>query len=122
MRFKVDENLPTELADLLRKHGHDALTVPDENIAGIRDAELHAICKKEERALVTLDTDFSDIRSCPPEELPSTIVLRVAQQSKKHVLKVFSAILPLLELEPLDRHLWIVEEGRVRVRGKDVRE
>lgn len=30
MRFKVDENLPAEIADLLRAAGHDADTVNDE--------------------------------------------------------------------------------------------
>jgi hypothetical protein len=31
MRFKIDENLPIEVAELLRTAGHDALTVFDEN-------------------------------------------------------------------------------------------
>jgi hypothetical protein len=30
MRFKVDENLPAEVAQLLRAAGHDALTVVDQ--------------------------------------------------------------------------------------------
>jgi hypothetical protein len=32
---------------------------------------------------------------------------------------VFGRILPLIEREPLARHLWIVEEGRVRIRGEE---
>jgi predicted nuclease of predicted toxin-antitoxin system len=119
MRFKVDENLPTEVAGLLSQQGHDAQTVHDEGIAGARDESLHAVCKRESRILVTLDIDFSDIRSYPPEQLPGTIVLRVGNQSKKHVLNVFGRILPLIEREPLARHLWIVEEGRVRIRGEE---
>jgi hypothetical protein len=27
MQFKIDENLHSDAADLLRQHGHDALTV-----------------------------------------------------------------------------------------------
>ena len=119
MRFKVDENLPTEIAGLLTQRGHDAQTVHDEGIAGARDESLHAICKREARVLVTLDIDFSDIRYYPPEQLPGTIVLRVGNQSKKHVLQVFSSILSLIEHEILSRHLWIVEEGRVRIRGEE---
>jgi hypothetical protein len=36
MRFKVDENLHSDFADLLRQHGHDALTVYEQvmTIAG----------------------------------------------------------------------------------------
>ena len=35
MRFKTDENLPIEIAELLRKHQHDARTVPDEHDHGL---------------------------------------------------------------------------------------
>lgn len=122
MRFKVDENLPTEIAGLLSGQGHNAQTVYDERIAGARDEALHAICKRELRVLVTLDIDFSDIRAYPPEQLPGTIVLRVGNQSKKHILHVFSLILPLIEREPLVRQFWIVEEGRVRIRGEEKKE
>ena len=37
MRFKVDESLHVEVADLLRGQGHDALTVFDQGLRG-RDA------------------------------------------------------------------------------------
>jgi len=31
MKFKIDENLSVELADLLQEAGHDAVTVPTES-------------------------------------------------------------------------------------------
>ncbi|MGH9319373.1 MAG: DUF5615 family PIN-like protein [Vicinamibacteria bacterium] len=34
MKFKVDENLPIELADLLNEAGHNAVTVHDEKLGG----------------------------------------------------------------------------------------
>jgi hypothetical protein len=36
---------------------------------------------------------------------------------KLYVLGFMPIVIRLLEHEPIDRHLWIVEEGRVRVRG-----
>lgn len=39
MRFKVDENLPVEAADLLRQHAHDALTV-NQQLNGQPDARI----------------------------------------------------------------------------------
>jgi len=76
-------------------------------------------CNNEQRVLVTLDTDFSDIRFYPPEDLSGIIVLRVRSQAKHHIIEVFRGIIPLLEREPLERNLWIVEETRVRIRGKE---
>ena len=39
MRFKTDENLPTEVAALLIHHGHDALRVDQQGLAGVADAD-----------------------------------------------------------------------------------
>jgi hypothetical protein len=36
MRFKVDENLPADVAQLLRAAGHDALTVVDQPLSRMR--------------------------------------------------------------------------------------
>jgi hypothetical protein len=66
MRFKLDENLPIELAVLIRRSGHNAATVLDQGLGGAGDSELASLCAKEGRILVTFDTDFSDIRTYPP--------------------------------------------------------
>ena len=36
---------------------------------------------------------------------------------KPHVLDVLNRLLPLFDSDPLTRHLWIVEEDRVRIRS-----
>ncbi|MCG6552759.1 MAG: DUF5615 family PIN-like protein [Candidatus Magnetominusculus sp. LBB02] len=78
MQFKIDENLPIEIAHILISAGHDALTVNEQQMAGIADQLLFKRCKDEDRVLITLDKDFSDIRTYPPEEFAGIIVLRVA--------------------------------------------
>jgi len=50
------------------------------------------------------------------------IVLRLKRQERPLVLEVFERLLPLLETEPLDGHLWIVEEERVRIRSMNSRQ
>ncbi|MBI3183288.1 MAG: DUF5615 family PIN-like protein [Myxococcales bacterium] len=117
MRFKVDEDLPAEVATLLRSAGHEAETVHDEGMRGWTDQDIGKRCQAEGRALVTLDLGFADVRANPPEQNPGLMVLRVGRQDKPHVLAVLRSALSLLEQEPLEGKLWIVEEGRVRVRG-----
>ena len=63
MQFKIDENLPIEIAEMLNDAGHDAKTVNNQQLQGARDHPLVNVCKSEHRALITLDTDFSDIRA-----------------------------------------------------------
>ena len=118
MRFKVDENLPIEVAEMLRQAGHDAATVLEQHLGGSDDAQLAALCQLESRIFVTLDMDFSDIRNYPPAEYPGLVVLRLRQQDKPYVLDMFMRLMQVLDQEPIEGHLWIVEENRIRIRGE----
>lgn len=115
-RFKVDENLPVEAAEHLRQAGYDAETALDEHLGGSSDADILAACQREARALLTLDTDFADIRAYPPGQYAGLIVLRLKRQDKPHVLEILARLLPVLASEPLAGRLWIVEEERIRIR------
>lgn len=116
MRFKVDENLPVDVAQLLREAGHEATTVFDQHLGGSGDATIASVCQQEARALVTLDLDFADIRTYPPAHYTGVVVLRLRRQDKLHVLEVCARVVALLSHEPLAQQLWIVEENRIRIR------
>jgi len=116
MRFKIDENLPLQAAELLRTAGHDAATVLEQQMGGTDDATLSEVCRHEGRALVTLDAGFADIRSYPPRDYPGIMVLRPESQSREAIVSLLDGVLGLLDREALERKLWIVEEGRVRIR------
>jgi predicted nuclease of predicted toxin-antitoxin system len=116
MKFKVDENLPIEVAQLLRTGGHDALTVDEQLLGGRMDRVIAQICQQEERIIITIDLDFADIRAYPPENFPGLIVLRLKRQDKFSVMETLRRLLPLLEREPVRQRLWIVEEDRIRIR------
>jgi len=116
MKFKVDENLPVELTGELRGARHEAVTVAEQQLVGSSDLDLSEVCRSEDRVLVTLDLDFADIRTYPPEDYPGMIVLRLARQDKPYVLDVFRRLLRVIDHEPLDGHLWVVEENRLRIR------
>ncbi len=115
MKFKTDENLPEEIARILRQEHYDSLSVREQKLSGEDDKNIAEICLKEDRVLITLDTDFSDIRTYPPQNYPGIIVLRLQTQGKLHVINSFQRIVPLLKQEPLARHLWIVDEHRIRI-------
>jgi len=117
MKLKIDENLPIEAADLLRQAGHDAATASEQHLGGSPDSDIASVCLRERRALITLDTDFADIRAYPPEQFPGLIVLRLHRQEKTHVLEILDHLMRVLSREPLEQHLWIVEETRIRIRG-----
>ena len=116
MRFKTDENLPVEVARLFTSHGHDATTVEEQDLGGTTDPEVAAACGSEGRILVTLDTDFSDIRQYPPGSHPGIIVFRISRQDKVSILGVTRRLLQALTDQDPRGVLWIVDNRRIRVR------
>jgi predicted nuclease of predicted toxin-antitoxin system len=117
MKFKVDENLPIEVAQLLCEAGHDVYSVHEQGLVAAKDHVLAEVCQSENRAMVSLDTHFADIRTYPPQNYSGLIVLRLVHQDKPHVLEVMRRVLQLFSSETLEGKLWIVDEKRVRVRG-----
>ena len=58
MKFKIDENLPVEIADILKSVNYDAVTVIDQGLRSARDNTIINVCLEEERILITLDLEF----------------------------------------------------------------
>ena len=93
------------------------MTVLDQDIGGATDVIVASACLSEGRAIVTMDTHFSDIRGYPPHLYSGIVVFRLDSQTRDHVLAVGARLLPTLSEEVLQGRLWIVEDSRVRVRG-----
>jgi predicted nuclease of predicted toxin-antitoxin system len=117
VKFKIDENLPVEIAVFLSAAGHDATTVIDQGMAGAIDSHIINICSREKRVLITLDLDFADVRVYPPRLFSGIMVMRVVRQDKQHLIDVLTRALPVLKNEPVKQRLWIIEETRIRIRG-----
>jgi predicted nuclease of predicted toxin-antitoxin system len=117
MKFKTDENVPLEAVDLLRSGGHDALSVFDQSLAGWPDGRIAEVCREEARTLITLDTDFADIRTYPPAAYPGLVVLRLPRQSVPEVTRTMRRLLEVFKNTDCHGQLWIVERNRIRVRS-----
>lgn len=117
MKFKIDQNLPIEAADLLIAAGHDAMTVYQQSLGDATDERIVDVCKDEGRILITADLDLSDIRRYPPSLVPGYMVLRLSRQSKQALLDLLVKVIPMLAARPITGRLWIVEPDRLRIRG-----
>lgn len=116
LRFKLDENLPTVIKSVLIDDGHDALTVLDQGLGGREDPTVYSVCSAEDRILITLDLDFSDIRQYPPGANPGIWILRPTNQSIDKVVALVRGALTLSKDESPSRALWIIESGKIRIR------
>ena len=117
MKFKIDENLPQEVAQLLNESGHDAATVFAQALSGESDPAVFEVCQREGRVLMTLDLDFANIQAYPPATSTGIVVLRLVRQDKRSILDLMERLIEAIENNPLSKKLWIVEEKRIRIRG-----
>jgi predicted nuclease of predicted toxin-antitoxin system len=116
MRFKVDENLPAELAEDLRVAGFDAETVPGEGLAGIEDLKLIETTLAEQRVLLTLDKGIANVLSYPAGTHAGVVLFRPGSVGRTRVSEFVRSRLPkVLELEIMDR-VTVVTETRIRIR------
>ena len=88
MKFKIDENLPVDAVKTFQEAGYNTVSVLDQSLQGCSDKTPISICKNENRILVTLDIDFANLLTYPPQEYAGIIVLRLKKYDKKHILTV----------------------------------
>jgi predicted nuclease of predicted toxin-antitoxin system len=114
VKFKLDENMPADLATYLREAGHDVADVVAEGLAGAEDPPVVAAATAEGRILLTFDLDFADIRHYPPGSHAGIVVFRLQDQRWATLEGPVTRLLAGGKLERLQGGLAIVDETRVR--------
>lgn len=116
LKVKLDENIGSRGRALLRSAGHDVATVAEQRLSGATDETLFEVCKDEGRVLITLDHDFGQVLRFRPENSNGIVILelppRATPDAVENRLRDFLAV---LQTRPLEKELWIVEPGRVRI-------
>lgn len=116
MKFELDENIGLRGLQILTGAGHDVATVRGQSLGGAEDRELIEVCRDEQRALVTLDLDFSNPLIFEPRRYPGIAVLRMPPKaSSAQLLALVHTFARALTTEFIEGKLWIVEIGRIRV-------
>lgn len=116
MKFKLDENLGHSIARILYEAGHDVATVFDQKLSGANDQAIYDVCQQEQRCLVTLDLDFSNVLRFPPEPTTGIVVLRPDNKATINTISALARQLVTgIKQENLSGRLWIIEMGRIRV-------
>ncbi|MCB0610963.1 MAG: DUF5615 family PIN-like protein [Lewinellaceae bacterium] len=117
LRFKLDENFSPSLTLKFKKRGFDAESVLDEKLSGSPDEDIFNICKLENRCLITLDLDFSNIIRFPADQTNGIIVVRPNRPANFEVMQTMTNLL----LDQLSKNdpkgcLWILEPHQLRIR------
>ena len=76
MRLLLDENLSEKLVPLLVAAGHDVTHVRQMGLAGTLDPAVLDLAAREQRVLVSADTDFGTLLARTHATAPSFILIR----------------------------------------------
>src|SRR5580698_3546745 len=116
MKIKLDENLPTDLVDVLVSCNHDVHTVPDESLTGQDDAVIFSRVSSERRLLLTQDLDFSDIRKFAPGSHSGIVLIRLRDPSRRRLLERMRHILQTERIESWTGCFVVISDRKLRVR------
>jgi len=113
---KLDENLGTTHADMVRQAGHTVDRVTDEGLSGAIDPVVWQQVLEEGRFFITLDLDFSDVRKFPPGTHPGLLLLRPRNKSRDAVVEVLERVLQEHALESLSGCFVVADLKKTRIR------
>lgn len=116
--FLIDEDLPRNLAELLRARGHNAQDVRDVELRGQPDSRIFAYALENELALITADIEFAHIHRYPPGTHHGIVLLRFPNEAHADVLRhVTVTALSLLDAKEISGNIVVVEPGQIRIHG-----
>ena len=116
MKFKLDENLPLEIADAFRDAGHEIDSVHDEGLTGVSDEKILAAIQFEGQILLTMDKGIADVRRFPPSEYPGIVLFRPSTSGRGEVLRFVQEALNVLLSTRMSGRLVIVSPSGIRTR------
>jgi predicted nuclease of predicted toxin-antitoxin system len=104
LRFYLDENVSSEVADALRTRGIDVLTTPAAGNIEAKDHEQLAFALAEERVLVTQDRDFLRLDSQGIEH-SGIVYWKPQSRNIKYIIRELLRIHRDLSAEVLKNHI-----------------
>lgn len=113
--IKLDKDLLTEIAVLLRAIGHDCTTVYDQGHYGLPDNYLWPIVQDEQRVLFTGDKGFANARDFPPGSHAGIVLFRLPRESRGGYIRLTEFLLANFPLETTNGAIVVVSPDAIRI-------
>ena len=118
MKFLIDQALSPAVAIALIRAGHDAVHVRELGMQAASDAEIFDRAARDDRVVVSADTDFGTLLAIRKQTSPSVILFRHGTQHRPvDQAALLEANLPQL-LGPLQTgSVVVIQPDRIRIRA-----
>jgi predicted nuclease of predicted toxin-antitoxin system len=116
LRFLIDNALSSSMAEGLKKAGHDAVHVRDLGMGKATDREIMDVAFKEDRIIVSADTDFGTLLALRNLTKPSFILFRRSDKRPVALLMQLLANLEQIEIALNEGAVVVIEDKRIRIR------
>lgn len=116
MRAKLDENLGPQVRRVFLDAGHDVHSVDYEGLRGQPDLVIYAVCRIEQRCLVTLDSDLTDDRAFPRAGTAGIILLKPGKRDQRRLtIHLARNAAELARYDSPAGKLWILEPAGLTI-------
>jgi predicted nuclease of predicted toxin-antitoxin system len=119
MHILSDENISPKLVQFLRHQVLDIIDVKEQEWQGKTDRELLEIAYKEDRWVLTHDSDFGTLAIHEGMPFAGILFLRLGNSKAENVIQVCQKLLKQ-DLEYPRKGLVIVDENKVRIRQSPI--
>ena len=116
MKFLIDNALSPRVAARLRTEGHDAVHLREYNMQEASDIEVFELAAREQRVLVSADTDFAAIVALRSVKHPSVILFRRSLRRPDDQIQILLSNFSNIQKPLQDGSIIILEDNRIRIR------
>lgn len=114
-RLLADENISPKVTAFLRENGCNILDVKEEGRQGESDELLLQSAYREQRFILTHDSDFGTLAVNQGQPCYGIVYLRLKNLNRSNVIKIFRQILRQnIEINP--GSILVVKKSRIRIR------
>ncbi len=118
MKFLIDQALSPALAIDLNRAGHDAVHVRELDMQAASDEEIFDRAARDDRVVVSADTDFGTLLATRKQTSPSVILFRHGSQHRPaDQAALLKANLPQLVDVLKAGSIVVIQPDRIRIRA-----